>query len=45
MNCNNRLKNYEVCKISNVGPMKAYEKIMHGCIGWSWLHNVLKKPK
>jgi hypothetical protein len=32
---NNGQKNYEVYKISNVGPMKACEKIMHRCIGWS----------
>ncbi len=28
-----RLKNYGVCRISNVSPMKACEKTMHGHVG------------
>jgi hypothetical protein len=28
-----KLKSYRVCKISNVNPMRACEKLMHGCIG------------
>jgi hypothetical protein len=38
------LKSYRVCKISNVNPMRACEKLMHGCIGWSWWHKVSQKP-
>jgi len=39
------LKSYEVCRILYVSYMKAYNRPMHGCVGWWWLHKVLRKPK
>jgi hypothetical protein len=39
------LRNYKICKSSNISPMKAYERHMHRCVGWLWWHKVLQKFK
>jgi hypothetical protein len=26
------LKSYEICRISRISPMRAYEKLMHECV-------------
>jgi hypothetical protein len=28
-----KLRNYKICKSSNISPMKAYERHMHRCVG------------
>jgi hypothetical protein len=38
-------KNCKVCMILNISPMRACEKLMHECVGWSWWHKVSQKPK